>query len=177
MSQKPRQCLSLPERFQSGITLIELLVVVLILGIATAVASVTLFQTESEKLQLEGERLLATLQFARDEAALGGRVMAVSISNNEVRFLERDLADPSRWSAATAAELQSRILPPTFATELRIGAVGGKAAINNSSAQSHVVFLPIGVAAPFEIILQSPAGARRITADALGNLTLHREPA
>jgi len=177
MPQKPRQCLSFTERFQFGITLIELLVVVLMLGIAAAVASATLFQTDHEKLQLEGERLLVTLQFARDEAALGGRVMAVSINGNEVRFLERDLADPSIWNAATATELQSRKLPPSFATELRIGAVGGKAVANSSSTQNHIVFLPIGVAAPFEITLQSPAGARRISADALGNLTLHREPA
>ena len=62
---------------QSGITLIELLVVVLVLGIAVTVASAKLFQTDGEKLQLEGERLLATLQFARDEAAFGGRIVAM----------------------------------------------------------------------------------------------------
>ncbi len=160
---------------QSGITLIELLVVVLVLGIAVTVASAKLFQTDGEKLQLESERLMATLQFARDEAAFGGRIVAVSISANEIRFLERDLADPSRWNPSTVAELQTRTLPDSYAAELRVGS-----AANQKSAadtQTHIVFLPIGVAAPFELTLQSPAGARHISGDALGNLKLGTGPA
>jgi type II secretion system protein H len=152
-----------------------LLVVVLVLGIAVTVASAKLFQTDGEKLQLESERLMATLQFARDEAAFGGRIVAVSISANEIRFLERDLADPSRWNPSTVAELQTRTLPDSYAAELRVGS-----AANQKSAadtQTHIVFLPIGVAAPFELTLQSPAGARHISGDALGNLKLGTGPA
>lgn len=159
---------------QCGITLIELLVVVLVLGIAVTVASAKLFQTNGEKLQLESERLMATLQFARDEAAFGGRIVAVSISANEIRFLERDLADPSRWNASTVAELQTRTLPDSFVAELRVGSAANQ---KTADAQTHIVFLPIGVAAPFELTLQSPAGARHISGDALGNLKLGTGPA
>ncbi|MBL8524774.1 MAG: GspH/FimT family pseudopilin [Betaproteobacteria bacterium] len=162
---------------QRGVTLIELLVVVLLLGIAVSVASAKLFQTDGEKLQLEGERLMAALQFARDEAAFGGRIVAVSVTGSEIRFLERDLADPSRWNASAIAELQPRMLPDAFTAELRVGALANQKNPSESTRQTNIVFLPIGVAAPFELTLQSPAGARHISGDALGNLKLGREPA
>ena len=161
---------------QSGITLIELLVVVLLIGIATAVASAKLFPSAEETLQQEGERVLAVMQFARDEAAFGGRVVAVAIDQTEIRFLERDLADPSRWNPASASELKTRQLPASIAAALRVGAVSGERAANARPVQSHVVFLPVGIAAPFELTLQSAAGARHIRGDALGNLLLSREP-
>ena len=84
------------------------------------------------------------------------------------------LADPSRWNASTVPELQSRTLPDSFSAELQVGPANRKSA---AGTPTHIVFLPIGVAAPFELTLQSPAGARHISGDALGNLKLAREPA
>ena len=162
MACKPRQRLCLSH----GFTLIEILIVVVILGIATVVASANLFQTDEEKLQQESERMLAVLQIARDEAAFGGRVIAVEIAPRKMRFLERDLVDATRWQLSSIAALSTRQLNDNFEIELEIGASGADANI------AHFVFLPIGVAAPFEIALRSRAGARKISGDAIGNLRL-----
>ncbi len=157
--------------FTRGFTLIEILVVIVILGIATVVATANLFQTDEEKLQQESEKLLAVLQVARDEAAFGGRVIAVTIAGGEIQFLERDATDPSRWNRSAVEGLKTRILVEPFNAQLRVGsdAVDTK--------DSHVTFLPIGVAAPFELLLRSPAGMRKIAGDAIGNLRLVKEPA
>ena len=162
MPEEARQCLSL----QCGFTLIEILVVIVILGIATVLATANLFQTDEEKLQQESEKLLAVLQIARDEAAFGGRVIAVTMTGKEIQFLERDLADPARWNASAVEGLKPRTLSDAFSMQLRVGADGAEAKDN------HITFLPIGVAAPFELALRSPAGIQKISGDAIGNLRL-----
>jgi general secretion pathway protein H len=167
MSETPRQCLT----FTYGFTLIEILVVIVILGIATMLATANLFQTAEEKLQQESEKLLAVLQIARDEAAFGGRVIAVTIAGNEIQFLERDFADPSRWNASSIEGLRPRTLPDSFSARLRVGSA------STDAKDSVITFLPIGVAAPFEFALSGPAGTRKIAGDAIGNLRLGKEPA
>jgi general secretion pathway protein H len=148
--------------------LIEILVVIVILGIATAIVTPNLFPTDEETLQQESERLLAVLQIARDEAAFGGRVIAVTIAGNGVQFLERDFADASRWNASTIEGLKPRTLSDAFQAQLRVGSSSADAKDNA------ITFLPIGVAAPFEFSLRSSAGSRMISGDAIGNLRLTR---
>lgn len=157
----PRQCL--------GFTLIEILVVITILGIATVLATANLFQTDEEALQQEGEKWLAVLQTARDEAAFGGRVIAANIVGDELRFAERDVADASRWNASTAAELAARKISSGMQAQLRIGASAATA------KDDHITFFPAGVAEPFELLLRSPAGTRKISGDAIGNMRLSKE--
>jgi len=152
--------------FHNGFTLIEMLVIIVILGIATMLATANLFQTDEERLQQESEKLLAVLQIARDEAAFGGRVIAVTITGNEVQFLERDFADSSRWNACAIEDLKSRKLSEAFSARLRVGSASAE------SKDSHVTFLPIGVAAPFEFSVSGATGSRKITGDAIGNLRL-----
>ena len=156
---KPRQC--------SGFTLIEILVVIVILGIATVLATANLFQTDEEKLQQESEKILAVLQIARDEAAFGGRVIAVTIAGSEIQFMERDFADASRWSPSANVALKPRAFAETFQAELRVG-------VASDSKDTHITFLPIGVAAPFELVLRGPVGTRKISGDAIGNLRLEK---
>lgn len=155
--------------FVNGFTLIEIVVVILVLGIATVVATANLFQTDEEKLQQESEKLLAVLQVARDEAAFGGRIIAVTITGGELQFLERDFADPSRWSRSAVEGLKTRTLAETFSAQLRVGSDTADA------KDSHITFLPIGVAAPFEFLLRSPAGTRKIAGDAIGNLRMVKD--
>ena len=156
----PRQCL--------GFTLIEILVVIVILGIATLLATANLFQTDEEKLQQESEKLLGVLQIARDEAAFGGRVIAIALSGNEIQFHERDFADPSRWNPSANDALKPRKLGEPFSAELRVGTALA------TTKDNHATFLPIGVAAPFEFVLRGPVGSRKISSDAIGNLRLEK---
>ena len=158
--ETPRQCL--------GFTLIEILIVIVIIGIASVLATANLFQTEEEKLQQESEKLLSLLQIARDHAAFGGRVIAVTFSGNEIQFMERDFADPSRWNPSANEALKPRKLSDTFNAELRVGSAPA------TSRDNHVTFLPIGVAAPFELWLHATVGSRKIAGDAIGNLRLEK---
>lgn len=164
MTRKPRQC----STFVNGFTLIEILVVIAVLGIATVVATANLFQTDEEKLQQEAEKILTTLQVARDESAFGGRVIAATVTTGEMTFLERDFADPDRWRPSPIGPLSTRKLPEAFQLQLSVGA-GGK-----DTGDARITFLPIGVAAPFALTLRSPAGSRKISGDAVGNLGLER---
>ena len=167
---RPKQGAAQPARFTSGFTLIEILIVIVILGIATVVATANLFQSDEEKLQQEAEKLLAVLQIARDEAAFGGRIIAVVIIDNKIQFLERDVADPSRWNVSVIEALKPRMLSDAFNAQLRVGTASVDAKDNL------VTFLPIGVSAPFEITLRAPAGSRKIAGDAIGNMRLTKNP-
>ena len=157
----PRQCL--------GFTLIEILIVIVILGIATVLATANLFQTDEEALQQEGEKWLAVLQSARDEAAFGGRVIAAKIDVTEVQFFERDFADTARWNASTNTDLATRKIAEGVQMQLRVGASP------MPSKDNHIAFFPAGVAEPFEISLRAAAGTRKISGDAIGNLRLTKE--
>jgi len=161
---KPRPLL----RFNSGFTLIEILIVVVILGITMVVATANLFPSDEERLQQEGEKLVSLLQLARDESAFGGRVIAVTVNGDEIAFLERDFAEANRWHASTIEQLSTRKLPDAFNAQLSVGAG------DTDAKDAHITFLPIGVAAPFDLTLRSPVGSRKISGDALGNLRLEK---
>ncbi len=177
MAWKRRQCSTLPR----GFTLLEILIVIVIIGITAALASANLFPSEDEKLQLESERLLSLLQRARDEAVFGGRVIGVAVAADRIEFLERDVADITRWQASKLDDLHARALPETLRAQLRIGAQTGAQTAQQdraaSAENSQIVFLPVGVAAPFDLTLRSATGSRHIAGDAIGNLKLSRDPA
>jgi general secretion pathway protein H len=160
-----------------GFTLLEILIVIVIIGITAALASANLFPNEDEKLQLESERLLSLLQRARDEAVFGGRVIGVVVAADRVEFLERDVTDITRWQASKLDDLHARTLPEALRAQVRIGAQMAPQDRAASGENSQIVFLPVGVAAPFDLTLSSATGSRHIAGDAIGNLKLSREPA
>ena len=156
----------------SGFTLLEILVVVVILGIVTVFATARLMATDEEKLQQESEKLLATLEKARDESAFGGRVIAVELNAGDVKILERDIADPSRWQLTSIDGLTSRQLPDGFSGRLLSLKSSANSTSENRTLDYPIVFLPIGVAMPFDIEISSSAGSRFIHGDAIGNMKL-----
>ncbi len=182
-TETPRQCLGftfskpppsrghfhLASQKENGFTLIEILIVIVILGIATVLATANLFQTDEEALQQEGEKWLAVLQTARDEAAFGGRVIAMKIAGDEMHFFERDFSNASRWNASTNSALATRKIADGIQAQLRIGASP------LAATENHIAFSPAGVAEPFELVLSGPVGTRKISGDAIGNLRLSKE--
>ncbi len=161
----PRQCLCLPVENCGGFTLLEILLVVVIVAVATAVVVPNLFSGPREHLRGEARQLLVALNAARDEAALGGRVIGVAVSAQRVEFLERDVADANRWSPATRDSLHARGYPADWSLR-----------VESPADAARLAFLPAGVSTPFTLVLSSPAGAERIAADAVGNLSLKPAP-
>jgi type II secretion system protein H len=163
---------------QTGFTLIEVLVVTIILGIALSLVVANLIPDEREKIRIESERVLVLLEQIRDESAMSGKAIAVEVKDNSMQFFERDQKSvETKWlpletlngSAIAAREFASGTIG-----ELYMGSLSSSAARTNDT-ESIATFQPAGVAAPFDVKIQSATSAlntQTIRVDALGNLSL-----
>jgi type II secretion system protein H len=167
---------------QAGFTLIEVLVVTIILGIALSLAVANLIPDEREKVRIESERVLVLLEQIRDESAMSGKAIAVEIKDNSMQFFERDQKSvETKWlplEALNGNAIAAREFASGTIGELYMGSLSSNAARSNlgdKDAESIATFQPAGVAAPFDVKIQSAASAlnaQTIRADALGNLSL-----
>jgi type II secretion system protein H len=140
------------------------MVVVVIIGIALAYAVPKLFPTDEELTRRESETVLALLQAARDEAAFGGRAIAVKVGSELLEFFERDANNTDRWNPSNATELKPRSLADGVQARL---SVGGNAA---DAKDAQITFLAAGVSLPFELSLATSSATATIVGDAIGNL-------
>jgi type II secretion system protein H len=140
------------------------MLVLVIIGITLSVAIPNLFPSDEQLTRQDSERVLALLQVARDEAAFGGRVIAVRVDTDKLAFFERDANNREQWNPSNSSALK----PHTFAENIRAQLTVAGSAIAAKDAQ--ITFLPAGVSLPFELTLQTASIAVTIVGDALGNL-------
>lgn len=164
--------------FQAGFTLIEVLVVTIILGIALSLAVANLMPDEREKVRIESERVLVLLEQIRDESAMSGKAISVEVKDNVMQFFERDQKSvETKWlplAALNGNAVAARAFAAGTMGELYVGSLTLNAATPND-AESVATFQPAGVAAPFDVKIQSVVSAlnaQTIRVDALGNLSL-----
>jgi type II secretion system protein H len=163
---------------QAGFTLIEVLVVTIILGIALSLAVANLMPDEREKVRIESERVLVLLEQVRDESAMSGKAIAVEVKDNVMQFFERDQKSVETKWLPLAALNGNAVAAREFASgtigELYMGSLSPNSVISNDT-ESIATFQPAGVAAPFDVKIQSAASAlntQTIRVDALGNVSL-----
>jgi type II secretion system protein H len=163
---------------QAGFTLIEVLVVTIILGIALSLAVANLMPDEREKVRIESERVLVLLEQVRDESAMSGKAIAVEVKDNVMQFFERDQKSVETKWLPLAALNGNAVAAREFASgtigELYMGSLSPNSVISNDT-ESIATFQPAGVAAPFDVKIQSTASAlntQTIRVDALGNVSL-----
>ncbi|MDX1654486.1 MAG: type II secretion system minor pseudopilin GspH [Candidatus Competibacteraceae bacterium] len=159
-------------RPMGGFTLLEVMVTMLLIGIVTGFAVLTIPQRASP-VEEESRRLQALLDLARQEAILRGRPRGVRFNETGYSFLAPD--DQSGWLPLEGS-LRPRELPGELSFELF---VEGRPVFFDPDAENpppQIVLLAGGEITEFTAILHDQAfearPAWRLQGDLVGNLTL-----
>lgn len=147
MTQRQRRFIQKP----GGFTLIELLVVLVILGIVTgfAVLSVTL-KSEVDRVEVEARRLVALMQLASDEAVISANQLGLQVEPGRYRFIT--LVE-DKWEPIENDDIfRERELPDEASLQLHIE---GKQVLPGEGNGSVIYFLSSGEISPFELVLRT----------------------
>ena len=163
----------------SGFTLLEVLVVVVIIGIISsmAVISVRVLGGDHEMDQ-EAARLAAVLSQAREEAMLQGRDLGLRVDTRGYDFLRYDTRN-ERWIAVSGDPLlRERVMPDGVGLELLLESRMVQLKSRSTQAEGQllspqVVVQASGDLVPFEIRLRRDGTdeVRRVAGSTDGQLT------
>jgi general secretion pathway protein H len=155
-----KDCRPAPRRLASGFTLLEVLVVVVIIGIITtmAVVSVRVLGGDHEMDQ-EARRLQAVLMQARDDAMLEGRDVGLRLDEQGYDFLRYDSRSETWLLEAEDPLLRERRLPEGLRASLLIEQRDVKLKSRGSGSADQpllpqVVVMASGDLLPFDVLLQ-----------------------
>jgi len=142
-------------RRTQGFTLLELLVVIVIIGIITsfAVLSLGLISPQSE-LEQHGQRLRALMLLASEEAVLQGQELALQLDGQRYYFLI--LKDKTWLRINNDPVLRDRELPEHVSASLRVeGEVFEFQTETENRLTPRVYFFSSGEISPFNLSLSS----------------------
>ena len=160
-------------RYEHAFTLVEILVVVVIMGIISAVALLSLgVLGDDRNLQREAQRLSSLIELANDEAMIQGRDFGLEILRSGYRFVEHDPLI-NRWhellgdDLLRARELEDEMEFELFIEDRRVQLDEEAAEIETGDDEEddrnltddyepHVLILSSGDVTPFELNILRP---------------------
>lgn len=163
----------------TGFTLLEVLVVVVIIGIISGMAVISIHVLGGDhEMDQEASRLAAVLGQAREEAMLQGHDLGLRVDTRGYDFLRYDTRT-ERWVAVSDDPLlRERGLPDGLGLDLRLESravlLKARAAATDAQPLSpQVVIQASGDLAPFEIQLRREGTdeVRRVAGSADGQLS------
>jgi len=173
----------------NAFTLIELLVVVIIVGIVSSIALLSLGLVGDDRaLQQEARRMASLIELAADEAVLQGRDFGLEIMQSGYRFVEHDPL-LNRWNALQGDELlRQRSLEEGLQFDLYIedrrvelsaapaetGDTENAGDRNTFDYAPHALMLSSGEISPVHIELSRPGDRRsvEINVSAAGDISI-----
>jgi general secretion pathway protein H len=166
----------------SGFTLLEVLVVIVIIGILTSMAVVSIHVLGGDhEMDQEAARLSAVLNQAREDATLLGQDVGLRVDARGYDFLRYD-ARSERWVLVTDDPLlRERTLPEGLFIALRMESRDVKLRARSEPTETaplapQVVVQASGDLVPFEIVLRRDGTEeeRRIAGTSDGTIEVHR---
>lgn len=147
----------LRRRFQTrqctGFSLLELLTVLIIIGVLAATVILTYTSgTETRTLQTHAERLMLTVELARQKSTLANEIWGVKLRPTSYEFLR--LLEDNDWYLVNENPFQHRTIGGDYWLQVRL--------IGNSQQQGlgvtegvepDLVIYPSGEMSPFEVTL------------------------
>ena len=157
-----------------GFTLIELLVVIVLLGIVTSFAVLSMGTGSAErKMEEEAKRLHALIKLVREEAIIQAKEIAMEINKQEYSFLEYK---DKKWIPLTSKIFHARLIKDEL--EFRVD-TETQSKIFKSEKQKllRLYFLSSGEQTPFEMkvnVKDIPHPYYRLVGQFNGKLKLER---
>ena len=131
-----------------GFTLIELLVVIVLLGIITSLAVISVGSSSVErKMEEEAKRLHALIRLTREESIIQAKEIAFEINKQDYQFLEYK---EKKWVPVTNKIFKKRSLPAELEFQLETEPEL-KLFESESEAGIRLYFLSSGEQTPFKL--------------------------
>jgi general secretion pathway protein H len=163
-------------RFVAGFTLLEIMVVLVLIGIITSFAVLSIGGGPGERLANEAQRLAALVELHQQEAILNGEPRGVRF--NRAGYAILSLGEDGQWHPPAATDALIRYqLPVDILLELWIES--RPAELVTAGQPPQVLLQTSGEATEFAVILsltgegQPDAPRYRVTGDPLGRLTMN----
>lgn len=176
-----------PGRLSDGFSLVEILVVLFVMGMAVAMASLTIRSGGSSELQDEAEHFLLSARFVSEQAILNREVIGLFIEPERMEesidtrwcYEWRRYLDQS-WQPASDY-LERHCLPPDVQLEMLVEGEPYEYDPRETSPKPVLAFYPGGEATPFEMALlpegfaEDDEQVQRIEVDLMGRIRWRNE--